>query len=56
MAAAKKPGAIVQWWLDKQADLERQLTLARKSTSQCGIERLERSIERIDVMLKDMKQ
>ena len=56
MVSQKKPTAILQWWRDKRADLERQLTLAHESTRQRKIERLERSIERIDVMLKDMKR
>ncbi|HUK11320.1 MAG TPA: hypothetical protein VLX09_25865 [Stellaceae bacterium] len=56
MTAKNKPTAIMQWWLDKQTDLQRQLALARNSGNAREIRRLQNSIKRIDLMLKDMKR
>jgi hypothetical protein len=56
MAPRRKPDAIVQWWLDKQTHLERQLTLARKGKNQREIDRLKSGIKRIGVMLASMKR
>jgi len=51
-----KPTAIVQWWLDKLTDLQRQLVLARKNRNAWEVRRLTNVIKRIDVMLTDMKR
>jgi hypothetical protein len=56
MAATKKPTAIVQWWRDKRSDLQRQLALARESGNAREALQIRRSIERIDLVLRDMKR
>jgi hypothetical protein len=56
VAQRQKPTAIVQWWLDKRSDLQRQLALARESGNAREALQLRRSIERINLVLRDMKR
>jgi len=57
MPAKNKPSATMQWWLDRRAVLEAQISsLKGKKAEQRKMDRLRNEIERISTVLAIMER